>query len=421
MKVDRAVKKKCLSTSHTYVPWSDQQHDILVEPSEPSNTQEVSSSIQLEVASEAKKSTSRRIHMLGLGRVGKFVAHSLAGIPNRPPITLLFHNKRLFRMWDRHGRTMELQQHGISEKREGFDVSLAEPAEQEAQTKLEEGETIYNLILAVKGHAAVAALSTIAHRLTSESTILFLQNGMGIIDKVNEKVFLDADTRPSYMVGLSTYRLHSEGQFAISRHGVGTMALGALSESSYLATDCADPMQRSGSKVTPSTRYLLRTITRTPVLAAMGLAPIDLFQLQVERLAVQSIIDPLSVMFDCKNGELLDNSSVTRVMRLLLLETSLVIRSLPELQNLPNLNLRFSPAKLEYQVVSIAKTTASNESSMVRDMKEGRKTEIEYLNGYIVRRGEELGIQCVMNYMLIQMVKGKDRLGMERETDLVPL
>ncbi|MCJ1248618.1 hypothetical protein MMC30_005836 [Trapelia coarctata] len=421
MKEDRAVKRQYLSTSHTYVPWSDQQHDILVEPSEPMATGGASSNLKLQVEDKVKKNVSRRIYMLGLGKVGKFVAHSLAGIPNRPPITLLFHNQSLFRIWDRHGRAMELQQHGTSEKREGFDVSLAESAEHEAQLGREEGETIYNLIVSVKGHATVAALSTITHRLTSESTILFLQNGMGIIQEVNEKVFPDADTRPSYMVGLSSYRLHSEGQFAISKHGVGTMALGSLSGSPPLSADPSDSMQRSGNKVTPSTRYLLRTITRTPVLAAMGLAPIDLFQLQLERLVVHSIIDPLTVMFDCKNGELLDNRAITRVMRLLLLESSLVIRSLPELQNLPNLNLRFSPAKLEYQVVSIARTTASNESSMVRDMKEGRETEIEYLSGYIVRRGEELGIQCAMNYMLMQMVKGKDRLGMKREAGLVPL
>lgn len=421
MKAGRAVRKKYLTASHTYVPWSDQQDDILVEPSEPPNTGDVASNPQLQLANSSKKSISRRIYMLGLGNVGKFVAHSLAGIPNRPPITLLFHHKNLFRMWDRHGRALELQQYGKSEQREGFDVSLAQSADRQAPARRDEGETIYNLIVSVKGHTTAAALSTIAHRLTSGSTILFLQNGMGIVDEVNEKLFPDADTRPSYMVGLSTYHLHAAGHFGISKHGVGTMALGSLSGSWSLPVKFSDPMLRIGSQITPSTRYLLRTLTRTPALAAMGLAPIDLFQLQVERLAVQSIIDPLSVMFDCRNGELLDNPAITRVMRLLLSESSLVIRSLPELQHLPNVNLRFSPAKLEYQITSIAKTTASNESAMVQDIKEGKKTEIEWLNGYIVRRGEELGVRCVMNYMLMQMVKGKDRVRMNRETGLVPL
>lgn len=421
MSVHRVVDKKYLSISLSYVPWSDQQEDVLVEPSEPSNAVDISSTFQRQLARETKKKLSRRIYMLGLGKLGKFVAHSLAGIPNRPPITLLFHHRSLLRMWERQGRTLELQQRGTSEKRNGFDVSLTESIEQDAAIGREENEPIHNLIVSVKGHATVTALSTIAHRLTSETTILFLQNGMGVIDEVNEKMFLDVNTRPRYMLGLSTYGLHSVGQFSASKYGVGTMALGSLSENLPWSVQSSDPIQRSGSNVMPSTRYLLRTITRTAPLAAMGLAPSDLFQLQVERLAVQSIIDPLSVMFDCKNGELLDNLAVTRLMRLLLSETSLVIRSLPELQNIPNLNLRFSPAKLEYHVVSIAKSTASNESSMVRDIKEGRKPEIDCLNGYIVRRGEELGIQCVMNYMVVQLVKGKDRLRMKREAGFLPL
>ena len=35
----------------------------------------------------------RRIHVMGLGSVGTFVAHSLKGIPESPPVTLIFHNR----------------------------------------------------------------------------------------------------------------------------------------------------------------------------------------------------------------------------------------------------------------------------------------------------------------------------------------
>jgi 2-dehydropantoate 2-reductase len=41
-------------------------------------------------------------------------------------------------------------------------------------------------------------------------------------------------------------------------------------------------------------------------------------------------------------------------------------------------------------------------------------TEVDYINGWIVKRGEELGIRCSMNYMLMQLVKGK-KLVVERE------
>ena len=356
--------------------------------------------------------------MLGLGSVGAFVAHSLTGIPNRPPITLLFHRKSLLTAWNKHGRTIELYKHNIPEKRGGFDVEMEKYSDPRIPLNTENNSIIHNLIVSVKGHTTVAALSNIAHRLSSESTILFLQNGMGIIDEVNEQVFTRENSRPRYMLGIVTHGLQMVGPFTTSHHGVGAIALGQISQKSVVSLDS---LERDGRKLSPSSRYLLRTLTRTPDLAAMGLAPLELLQLQFEKLAVNAVINPLTAMFDCKNGELLSNFAITRIMRLLLSEITLVIRSLPELQHVPNLNSRFSTAKLEYQIACVAKKTSSNESSMLQDIKSGKETEIDYINGYLVRRGEGLGVQCVMNYMLMQMVKGKHQIREKKALDLLPL
>jgi len=108
-------------------------------------------------------------------------------------------------------------------------------------------------------------------------------------------------------------------------------------------------------------------------------------------------------------------------MRLLLAEVSLVLQSLPELRNVPNVKTRFDTVRLERMVVSLAKATARNTSSMLQDVRVGRQTEIDYINGYIVRRGEELGIQCVMNYMLLHMIKGKSNNVSKEDDGLVPV
>ena len=36
-----------------------------------------------------------------------------------------------------------------------------------------------------------------------------------------------------------------------------------------------------------------------------------------------------------------------------------------------------------------------------------KETEIDFINGYIIARGEELGIKCVMNFLIQQLVAGK--------------
>jgi len=42
---------------------------------------------------------------------------------------------------------------------------------------------------------------------------------------------------------------------------------------------------------------------------------------------------------------------------------------------------------------------------MLQDVKAGRRTEIDYINGYVVKRGKEQGVKCPMNEQLIDMVK----------------
>ena len=115
-------------------------------------------------------------------------------------------------------------------------------------------------------------------------------------------------------------------------------------------------------------------------------------------------------MLDGRNGDILHNFALTRTARLLLAEICLVLQSLPELQGVLNVKSRFSPERLEATIVSVAQRTAENISSMLQDVRRGMPTEVEYINGYIVKRGEEMGIRPVMNYMLMQMVIGKQQL-----------
>jgi 2-dehydropantoate 2-reductase len=146
------------------------------------------------------------------------------------------------------------------------------------------------------------------------------------------------------------------------------------------------------------------------MLCATGFAPSDLLQLQLEKLAVKCVIHPLTVMLDARNGGILYNYSLTRTMRLLLSEISLVIRSLPELQYIPNVANRFDPGRLETLVVSAAYNARDDISATLSCVRAGRQTEIEYMNGWIVNKGEELGIRCITNYMMMHLVKGKGKM-----------
>ncbi|ORY02446.1 ketopantoate reductase PanE/ApbA C terminal-domain-containing protein [Clohesyomyces aquaticus] len=409
----------------------------------------------------------RRVHILGVGSVGRLIAHSLRGIPNPPPVTLLFHRGELLKVWNESSKKLQLITDGRSEKRSGYDVELAIPrprfhgkeigpeenvqdpsapsVPQHGPSKLADGESnelINSLILCVKAPQVLSSLSAVKHRLHPESVILFVQNGMGVVEEVNKEIFPDPQTRPHYMLGINSHGVNTspDDPFTATYAGFGTMSLGIMpheriqprapysagrrfkpgysedAKGPVTSKHPANPDPNAGEpmpyffKWTPNSRYLLRTMLRSPVLCAAAFSPPDLLQMQLEKLAVNCIINPLTVMLDARNGSILYNYHLTRVLRLLLSEISLVVRSLPELQYIPNVEQRFDPGRLETIVVGVANKTRDNISSMLADVRAGRRTEIEYINGWVVGKGEDLGIRCFMNYMMVNLVKGKNAM-----------
>ena len=51
------------------------------------------------------------------------------------------------------------------------------------------------------------------------------------------------------------------------------------------------------------------------------------------------------------------------------------------------------------------RTAAGQKPSMGQDMEKGRRTEIEFLNGLVVREGEKVGLACRANAVLVDIVK----------------
>lgn len=403
-----------------------------------------------ETEAEIEQLPTRRVHILGLGSIGTLVAHSLQCLPNAPPLTLLLHKPELFQKFKQDGRIIRLINPNteVNDEQYGYDVDVLDANEQTGApfwkhipnrdggyqgrptNTLLDGETlksgevyIYTLIVAVKGPRTVEALRSVKHRVNAQTTICLMQNGMGQIDELNREVFPDPETRPTYMLGIVSHGAHMSGMFTIIHAGFGTTALGIYRDVDKYPlpskSSTFDPNQLSDedrNRYYPdddqlysnlSSRYLLRTLTRSPVLACAPFPYLDLFQLQLEKLVMNSILNPLTALLNIPNGALLGVTPIERIERLLLAETSLVIRGLPELEGVPGVAMRFSPDRLYNLCGSIAKKTAKNSSSMREDVRKLVSTEINYINGYIVRRGEEQGIKCVLNYLLMKLIAAK--------------
>jgi len=336
---------------------------------------------------------SGRVHVLGLGNLGRLFAHELAIQPDPPPITLLLHRQSLLDEWTSAGKKIEITTEGVTFSSSNYDVELV--------SQVQDG-VVENLIVATKTLHTLKAVSSIKHRLTSNSNVLFTQNGMGTIEEVTSSVFQNPITRPHFLKSITSHGVYSLGPFRSVHAGLANVTIGRAILPGQL-----DPETPSNSQ------YLIDRIVSSSGLAAKEFEPQEMVRLQLEKLVVNAMINPLTVIFNCKNGELFNRGSIVRLMRLLLAEASQVIQSLPELRNGSDTATRFSTERLEMIVLDVADKTAKNTSSMLQDVRAGRPTEIDYINGYIVGKGKDQGVHCHMNERLVQLVKGGKVIGAE--------
>lgn len=384
-----------------------------------------------------KPPLSGRVHIIGLGNVGCFIAHALASRPSRPPITLLLHNWSVYQAFRRKKKSIALQYNGLDDIKTGFDVEVLsdgvwhEVLKEESKEKIESDipldqvedistdvnyEHIECLIVTAKASVAKTAIKSVKHRLTKHSTIVLVQNGMGVAEMLNHALFPNPEDRPTYVQGVVSHGLTRIDKFHVAHLGVGTMVFAPSITEKTPALLAEDDTHWA-----PTTKYILRLLALTPSLVATTDTPAALLQYQLEKLAVNCLINPLTALHDCTNGELLYIFNVTRTMRLLLFEISSVIYALPELQGVPGIEERFSPERLRRITLAIANETSQNTSSMVHDLRSGNETEIEHMNGWVVKRGEELGIKCALNYMIRLLVKTKAIIHQRRGNASIPL
>jgi len=113
------------------------------------------------------------------------------------------------------------------------------------------------------------------------------------------------------------------------------------------------------------------------------------------KLLLNSVINPLTALFGVMNGELPDDPARLAAMRALHEETAAVLQ---------RAGLPLEGDEWE-RLLTLCRLTADNESSMLRDVKSGRPTEIDWINGGVVRLARQLGLEAPLNEAIVAQVK----------------
>jgi 2-dehydropantoate 2-reductase len=113
------------------------------------------------------------------------------------------------------------------------------------------------------------------------------------------------------------------------------------------------------------------------------------------KLMVNAAINPLTALLRVKNGELLANPPACELMGKLARETASVAQALGVI--LPFL-------VPERAVEEVAQNTSENISSMLQDVRRGAPTEVDFINGAVIRTGRMNKVPTPVNEVIWSLI-----------------
>jgi len=233
------------------------------------------------------------------------------------------------------------------------------------------GTLIQRLLVTTKSWQTEAAFAPLAGRLAPGAWVILLQNGMGQEDKLRALAPL-----ANFALGTTTDGAWRLANWQVHLAGHGETLIGPVEPAhcAMLTEDCC-ALRDANPRVT-FTAEIRAQLWR--------------------KLAVNCVINPLTAIHGCLNGDILRQPECQRLLPDLCDELATIAKARGQPLDTP---------ELLQLVYAVATATRANRSSMLQDVLAGCRTEIEEINGYICRTGRELGIATPLNDAMLHRVR----------------
>lgn len=242
-----------------------------------------------------------------------------------------------------------------------------------ATTSIEEVGKVELVALFVKAPQTEVALKGALPTIGPSTLVLSLQNGLGL-EEAMEKYL----PREKLLRGVTAQGSTLLGPGRVRHAGRGPTWLGPLGEVNRERLEA-----------------IVRAFNRAGIETHLEL---DVTRLVWKKLLINAGINVLTAIFDVPNGMLVEDPELNAIMRGALAEAVEVAKAH---------GLSFCLPEVVAEVEEVCRLTAANLSSMLQDFRRGSETEIDYINGAIVRLGEERGVPTPLNRLLVRLVKEK--------------
>jgi 2-dehydropantoate 2-reductase len=227
------------------------------------------------------------------------------------------------------------------------------------------------IIISVKSYDTKEAIIRAKTLVGDNARILTLQNGIGNIEIISEVVGND-----KVIGGVTNQGATLLDTGRIRHAGRGETVIGRI--------DGRIPVEMRSIREIFNRGALETRISR------------DIKSLLWSKLIINVGINALTAVTRLNNGRLVEFEGTRKILREAVTEAVRIAKR-------KRIKLIYDDplAKVE----AVCEATATNVSSMLQDVLRKKRTEIDFINGVIVRQGQELGIPVPVNSILLDLVK----------------
>lgn len=309
-----------------------------------------------------------RIGIIGPGALGSLMAMTLARTAARSRLLLLDHRRQ---------RAVQLARNGIAMQQNGQETAVSIPVSADPEA----AATCDILLLCVKSGAVADALARLQPFLHTTALVIGMQNGIGHLDILHRLPC-------SAAAGVTTSGATMIRTGLIRHGGSGSTRLGMLS-----ATD-ADHHTR------------LQWLASMLAQGGMSTETVDdIIPYIWGKLFINVGINALTAIQGCTNGQLLTSCMARNTMKQAVMEALAIA-------NAQAIAILEDPVQATFRV---CRRTRNNISSMLQDIRNRRPTEIDAVNGAVVRQGERLNIPTPVNRHLVRQIKALEASWQKRK------
>ena len=228
------------------------------------------------------------------------------------------------------------------------------------------------ILLCVKSFQISTAIANISSTLQKHTSIILAHNGLGTLTELPKSII----GKHNIYSLLTTHGCFRSAPLTITHTGIGITDIGLVSGVTNLVQQ-------------QSLTQLLNTAL--PIVKYHK----EIKQKQWVKLAINCVINPLTAIYDVNNGQIAKSKYLQKKMA--------VLKEVIAVASVEGVELELEG--LQRTVENVAQATATNSSSMRCDVLANRKSEIDYINGYIHRLGIEHNIATPENTKMWQAVK----------------